>query len=65
MIERFSWLRAKEGGEDMPETLTLPEKIIQTWKTSPDLQEEFMGDFKGYIAFMEADSEGKVRIQGR
>lgn len=49
----------------MSETLTLPEKIIQTWKTSQDLQAEFMGDFQAYVAWSEAEAEGRVRIQGR
>lgn len=52
-----------EGGEDMSETTE--QIIIRSWKTSPDIREEFLNDFKAYAAFSLANAAGKVKIQGK
>ncbi len=44
---------------------TLSETMIREWKSSPELQAEFMGDFQAYAAFCKANAAGLVRIQGR
>ena len=44
---------------------TLSERIIRTWKASPELRSEFMNDITSYEAFCRADTAGLVRIIGK
>ena len=37
-------------------------EIISTWKTNPQIREEFLNDISRYEAYLKAEENGQIRM---